>query len=299
MFEHYAFGTQVQASRCTGDEDAHISPMDRSRPASQQRPSSATQPSSQEAVSDADYKSKRLSIDSISEKLQKQHIRLDTMDMFRPSRLFASEGSSFQTGLELEVDPRYQLPSPPDTNRTTSTSSSVTSPLSTLPFSMDETDLTAQDPKRLRRQLTTQFNNNPQNTRTIQTLVADMISTGDQCNVYSTTPSSPTVMEPDNKTEMELTALEVDEAYVADGDDMSWMETLVSMRRASGPGGIRKHGQLRYRTSADMALRCANVVRSVPRMRKRRKDADKGKMRHQPSLSTIPSHSSVPCLAHP
>lgn len=289
MFEHYTFGTQVHASRCTGDEDAHISPIDRSRPASQQRPSSATQPSSQHVTADVDCQPKRLSIDSISEKLQKQHIRLDTIEMFRPSRP-AYEGSLFQSDQELEVDPRYQLPSPPETHRTTSTSSDFAPQLPTVPFSLDEDDSAAQDPKRLRRQLTTQFNNNPLNTRTIQTLVADMISTGEQCNVYSATPSSPSVMGPDDKMEMELTALEVDEAYVADADDLSWMEAMVSMRRASGPSGIRKNGPLRYRTSADMAMRCANVVRSVPRMRKRRKDGDHSKLRHQPSLSTIPSH---------
>jgi hypothetical protein len=49
----------------------------------------------------------------------------------------------------------------------------------------------------------------------------------------------------------------------------------ISLRYASGPGGIRKYTvggiALRYRLSADAALRCPNVVRSRPRMRRRHK----------------------------
>ncbi|KAL1848315.1 hypothetical protein VTK73DRAFT_10160 [Phialemonium thermophilum] len=91
--------------------------------------------------------------------------------------------------------------------------------------------------------------------------------------------------------------LEVDEGFCGDGLDadvdaeaeaaaeIAWVQSLVSLRRAGEPSGIRKSGResggggglvvartlLPFRQSADVALGCATVVRNRPRMRKRKR----------------------------
>jgi hypothetical protein len=147
------------------------------------------------------------------------------------------------------------------------------------------------DMRRLRRQQSSRFNNNPDNTRTIQTLVEGMIASGSQCNVHrgSPPPATPTsakrlepilepLLEPEPHMNVDLGSvpLEVDEAYVngqvpdRDKEEMLLLESMMSLRRAGTPAGIRKVGLLPYRASAEAALNCANVVRSRPRMRKRK-----------------------------
>ncbi|RKU49714.1 hypothetical protein DL546_009876 [Coniochaeta pulveracea] len=143
---------------------------------------------------------------------------------------------------------------------------------------------------RLRRQQSSQFNNNPSNCRTIQDLVEGMIATGSQCNVQQAltvaalTPSPPltrleAVIEPQRVCDNDpgFRELEVDEAYLPgappvdqEKEELCLIENMLSLRRAGGPVGIRKMGPLQYRGSADSAFRCANVVRSRPRMRKRK-----------------------------
>ncbi|KAK1771062.1 hypothetical protein QBC33DRAFT_526707 [Phialemonium atrogriseum] len=138
-----------------------------------------------------------------------------------------------------------------------------------------------------RRQQSTHFNtdpNNPTSSRTPQTVVEGMISSGSQCNVRSGPLPTPTsamwldpIIEPDDNLNFDppCVDLEVDEAYCAgnlpDGDEMAWIESVMSLRRASTPGGIRKNRYLPYRPSADAGMRCANVVRNRPRMRRRKK----------------------------
>lgn len=90
-------------------------------------------------------------------------------------------------------------------------------------------------------------------------------------------------IDPDPNVDIELPdfELQVDEAYcgvaadtVAPEDEATLIETLRSIRRTAIPGGmVRRHVgsvALHYRLSADAALRCQNVVRSKPRMRKRK-----------------------------
>ena len=154
-------------------------------------------------------------------------------------------------------------------------------PTSPVEVYVDKTPFVT-DMKRLRRQESSHYNNDPNNSRSIQTLVQGMIESGTQCNVHhrasppAITPTSPTrldtILEPDADM-----ALEVDEAYVnastsdAEREEVLLLETMVSLRRAGAPAGIRKMGLLHYRASADAALNCANVVRSRPRMRRRHK----------------------------
>ncbi|KAK4131352.1 hypothetical protein BT67DRAFT_158261 [Trichocladium antarcticum] len=137
-------------------------------------------------------------------------------------------------------------------------------------------------------------------TRAADPRVEAMVASGTQCNVRAArelrptpTPSQPTpgsgpsahpaVMEADPDWAMPMSDLEA----AADDDDdgeagldamRDWTAPAgraISLRHASGPGGIRKYSvgtvALRYQLSSDAAMRCANVVRSRPRMRRRRK----------------------------
>lgn len=141
--------------------------------------------------------------------------------------------------------------------------------------------------------------------------VEDMIANGDQCNVRSepsmappplTRPvaATPAFIEPD--PDCAMPELEFDDHH-ADGGIPGLPRdaegSTIALRYTSGPGGIRKYTvggvALRYRLSADAALRCANVVRSRPRMRKRTKT------RHGSAASsamtsavTSPAMSSAP-----
>lgn len=67
-------------------------------------------------------------------------------------------------------------------------------------------------------------------------------------------------------------ALEVDENL--DDSDLSWMNSIATLRDAANPGGIKKHG-LRYRASHEAALKCSNLVHSRPRMRRRKGHSSK------------------------
>lgn len=156
--------------------------------------------------------------------------------------------------------------------------------------------------KRLARQRSSHFNNNPDNTRTIQTLVEDMIASGSQCNVRgaSASPLTPTwartgggpLLEPDDEVHFDARCmdLEVDEAFASgrtsdtEREETFLMETVLSLRRAAAPAGVRKVGSLQYRASADAAMSCANVVRNRPRMRKR---GNAGKRRRESKASAI------------
>ncbi|KAK3325472.1 hypothetical protein B0H66DRAFT_125056 [Apodospora peruviana] len=147
----------------------------------------------------------------------------------------------------------------------------------------DEPEPSRSDGSRLRRQLSSQFHDRAIDTGRFE----NMLATGTQCNVLNAPPATltsatslPPVMEPENGTDFPRMELEVDEAYCNGGpdiveDEISIMESVMSLRRAGAPGGIRKHTvagiPLRYQLSADAALRCQTVVRSRPRMRRRKR----------------------------
>ncbi len=57
--------------------------------------------------------------------------------------------------------------------------------------------------------------------------------------------------------------------------DDSLLDDTMSLRQSSLPNGVRKYsGPLRYRLSAEVAMRCANLVHSKPRMRRRKSNRD-------------------------
>lgn len=182
---------------------------------------------------------------------------------------------------------------------------------------VDQTPVVA-DTKRLSRQRSSQFKqHNPSSqSQAVQTLVEGMIATRSQCNVRGPSPPllTPTsaarlgpILEPvDHHHRNELgddcVNLQVDDAYAnggsgspsdAEREEMFLVETMMSLRRAAAPAGVRKLGLLQYRASADAALSCANVVRSRPRMRKR---AARGHRDSKASSSMVSSAFSSPVV---
>jgi hypothetical protein len=166
------------------------------------------------------------------------------------------------------------------------------------------------DVRRLRRQASGQLRGSS-TTRPINPRLEGLIATGTQCTVRSDPPSSPAssslptsltmaslppFIEADPDCAMPGPELEVDETEVGGISDlpqemMDFAEGAMPLRYASAPGGIRKYTiggvALRYRLSADAALRCQNVVRSRPRMRKRTKT------RHGSNASSSAATSAI------
>ncbi|KAK3956117.1 hypothetical protein QBC32DRAFT_203732 [Pseudoneurospora amorphoporcata] len=149
--------------------------------------------------------------------------------------------------------------------------------------------------------------------RSIQALVEEMVETGTQCNVRSAplpAPSAPVLstlddLKVDHGYDFASMELEVDERY-RDGtvdvleEERALLES-IQVRRAgagNGPAGVRKHTvegtlPLRYQLSAEAAMRCATVVRSRPRMR-RRKEHGTGSVTSSVAYSTNSSPMAQP-----
>ncbi len=123
-----------------------------------------------------------------------------------------------------------------------------------------------------------------------------MISARYQCNVYA--PPTPTFLESDSHALMlGRVDLEVDDA---ENIDTSWIDSVPSLRRASGPGGIRKHHPLlRYRTSAEVALQCPVVVKNRPRMRRRKRTPATTPSVAGQATPALPASSALPALPPP
>ncbi|KAK4104330.1 hypothetical protein N658DRAFT_412018, partial [Parathielavia hyrcaniae] len=158
-------------------------------------------------------------------------------------------------------------------------------------------------------------------TRPVDPRLETMIASGTQCNVHSeprptskpprpttsnaTIAALPAFIEPDPDCAMPALEVDLDDADVGgvSGLPADLADEAISLRHASGPGGIRKYAvegfALRYRLSADVALRCPNVVRSRPRMRRRHKKAgENGESSAATSAVSSPAMSSAgsPCL---
>lgn len=104
-------------------------------------------------------------------------------------------------------------------------------------------------------------------------LLENMICSGTQCNV-SAPPLSNLISTGAGLTRTGGEGiLEVDNAMTGDDDfEIPAIKEYLEARRARRPAGIVKNGLLpAYRSSTDTALRCHNLVRNVPRMRKRTK----------------------------
>ncbi|KAL2140374.1 hypothetical protein VTI28DRAFT_3866 [Corynascus sepedonium] len=143
------------------------------------------------------------------------------------------------------------------------------------------------DVKRLRRRTSSLLR---PSSRPLDPRLEDMITTGTQCNVRSEPRPAPTpslatsglvradldFIEPDPECAPPSPDSDNDTGDMADFHNELRVlaeSSNIPMRYTGGPEGVRKYTvggvALRYRLSADAALRSANVVRSRPRMRKR------------------------------
>lgn len=233
------------------------------------------------------------SIDVIAQRLSRQHLRLDAHSL-PPSAQVTISTCSLTThclplaGAELNLNSSNPEPSSSAGNRPRV--SPATSP------AMDPWEITGKGARELPRQRlsapheanqlrlksSSRFHNTLRTTWAMQTLVEGMIGARTQCNVRAT-PSVTTVgSDPVDLNEMDLdpASLEVDEDPADGGGGLEevFLDKCVEARRASGPFGIRKNGFPLHRSSTETALRCQNLVRNKPRMRKRTKLRDKSNM---------------------
>lgn len=220
------------------------------------------------------------------------------------------EVRSFQAWAARDANRQSQLhPSPPSDDRTVPWLPIPTLDVGE-PIEIDEAytepaqpeDKRLLDVRRPRRQTSGQLR---PASRPVDQRLEGMIADGTQCNVRTEPRPMPTptptpmpipapflptsglqladpgFIEPDPECATASPAIEIDETDT--GDMSAFRDELLALaegssiplRYASGPGGVRKYTvggvALRYRLSADVAMRCANVVRSRPRMRKRTK----------------------------
>lgn len=301
MFGHFALGTQ---SRFQAPDDEHGREDDSTT-------TMVTQPETQaqhqqpwhtpNSTADDGFKTERktklrregtASMDVLTHKFSNSHLRLDNSNLPSLSRYSASACSSVTSlgqpsGPTLGTVPCCQASSSglPDRHATTLSTASTTGPdLTRHPHNSKP------DARRLRRKPSFRFLNEAEANNTIQTRVEGMISTGTQCNVYipPLVPVVPIEADDDDGIDCEMgaTGLEVDDGDGGDDEsEVALIDRLLSLRRASGTLGIRKSGFPLYRSSTDTALRCQNLVRNKPRMRRR-------KVRQKPSLSTISAEDS-------
>lgn len=253
--------------------------------------------------------SPRQTVERLTHKLSKQKLQLSrssrgqlqqpTAALLSPSAAGVENPQlhSFQAWAEREANAQQQHPLPSPSGVYTSPWMSIPTLDVGEPIEVDETYLEKPDDRRLldvrrpRRQTSGQLRGSS-TVRPVNPRVEGLIATGTQCTVRSESPSSPASPSPAPNPAMVPqppfieadpdcampTPLEVDDANgISDlpRDLMDFAEGGMPLRHASVPGGIRKYTvggvALRYRLSADAALRCPNVVRSRPRMRKRTK----------------------------
>lgn len=305
MLDHFA-GTQSRSQAPDDENDRawtegdHVAPIMPTHPGTQARrgwPWHTSNYAGEDVTSGGHVQRHRegtASMDVLTHKFGSSHLRLDNGMPGPLSRDSASACSSVASLGQppepvLEGGPCYLEPSSdlPGRHATPSSVASTTeSDLARHPHNIK------QDARRLRHKPSSRCLKEAAAKGAIQTRVEEMISTSTQCNVY-TPPLVPVVpIEADDNNdkghEVVGTTLEVDDNVGGDDEsELVLIDKLLSLRRASGTLGIRKSGFPLYRSSTDTALRCQNLVRNKPRMR-RRKD------RPKTSLSTVAGEESQP-----
>ncbi|POS70598.1 hypothetical protein DHEL01_v211011 [Diaporthe helianthi] len=303
MLGHFA-GTQSRSPAPDDENDRawteqHLTaPIMLTHPASQarhQRPWHKSGDAAEDATSGGHVQPHRegtASMDVLTHKLSSSHLRLDNGIPAPLSRYSASACSSVAAsgqppelileeggwcpGSSSELLGQHDIPS--------SVAPTTESDLARHSYNQN------QDVRRLRHKPSSRCLKEAAAIGAIQSRVEEMISTSTQCNVYIP-PLVPVVPieaggNKDLGHEVVGTMLEVDDNPGADDEsELALIDRLLSLRRASGTLGIRKSGFPLYRSSTDTALRCQNLVRNKPRMR-RRKD------RPKPSLSTTAGEAS-------
>ncbi len=259
-------------------------------------------------------------VDNLTHELSKQHLRLDELASAHALLVDSSllELTATQPPPDFEIDDA-PLPAAHLNGFTPSLLLDPSMTMSHADEIMTEAapviDMAVHQPPRLLS------HDNPSSTTVMQSLTEDMVWTGTQCNadptplpasastpLVSPTPSALTLEElaakfaassDGDKYDPFATKLEVDEEYCKsnDADELSWTEHYL-FRRAKYRGLVKRHpsGMLQYQAAADSAFRCANVVKSRPRMRKR----DKDRKRAMSVASSIAFSSAAPSpMMHP
>ncbi|KAK3684898.1 hypothetical protein B0T22DRAFT_202388 [Podospora appendiculata] len=270
----------------------------------------------------------RTVVDSLAHKLSKQNLQLDGRGSVQPQIQSLPPPTHLLTpqpwsGLDIDDEQHQPHVSEGLPGRSLPLSLSSHSDAGRQ-LDVDEAEITRPEPSRLQRQRSRQFNDKSNSTRAVHPLLESMISTGTQCNVQSAQnaplpppPPTPTpitslarlepIIEPD--PDLQTMELEVDEAYcngtttTLTDEDMLFVDNIMSLRRAGTPGGIRKHMiggvALRYQLSADAALRCQTVVRSRPRMRKRKNHTRPNSVASSAITSAVGSPVIPPSIPSP
>lgn len=230
------------------------------------------------------------SMDVLTHKFSNSHLRLDNGIPPPLSRYSASACSSV-TSFGQPHEPILEMGSCyPGSSSDLPGRHATPSSIASTTESDRHAHNTKQDVRRLRRQPSSRCLKEAAAIGALQTRVEEMISTSTQCNVY-TPPLAPVVhIAADENNDMNhgvvANTLEVDENLGEDDEsELALIDRLLQLRRASGTLGIRKSGFPLYRSSTDTALRCQNLVRNKPRMRRR-------KVRPKPSLSSIAGEES-------
>jgi hypothetical protein len=281
MFEHFTFGALAQPT--DQQEDISPSPTDLSFPS----PTSAQSPSFQswspcrhDTVEGVAHKFSQQSLCPEDDESLQQSIWHDRCDEL-PSPDFEQEVAPEFAPEEMSyISTMRGLISVPGP---ISSSTQSLPDLPTLPHSRGG-NLAC---RRLQRQINVQMQSSSTHIRDISTLVEDMIVTNSQCRLHKSTSrpylsSPPPSSDPRDELVIDTTELQSpertltldDEGFSEIADEDWGVEEEMTLRRASTPSGIRKHGIIRWRGSADCvaAVDAAGrtKVRSVPRMRRRK-----------------------------
>lgn len=229
-------------------------------------------------------------VDAIAHRLSIQHLRLDYQPPPSASQAAMAPRSSAVPCLPLAVAPTYLAPLPVAESRQMVVSSTQPAVSPSEPLREDKRDPSRhqasipREDDRPRRINSSKFHSTIQNTRAMQTLVESRVCTRARCDMLDLPLEAATDVSTHDCTEME-----VDPTSIQDDDDLgddtdiekSLIEQLTEARHGNGTLGMRKVGFPLYRSSTETALRCQNLVRNKPRMRKRKK------LRDQPRQSAI------------
>ncbi|KAF3761028.1 hypothetical protein M406DRAFT_334642 [Cryphonectria parasitica EP155] len=245
------------------------------------------------------------SIDAIALALSRQRLRLDACSSPPRPDVRASDDelgpapqSTTTAVVPLEVDQAYQGPSASSEIRpfnVPSVSAAVVEKAAGPLSDEDSFELRASiadNNRRLRRRMSSRFHTIGQNSRETKGVEeGDMTRCRTQYGARPSLSSGTDVIRTLNfgeNMEVDSPSLEVDEHASRDTESVRQsIEEYLATRRQNAAIGFDSSGQPLYRSSTETALRCRNLVKNKPRMRKRTK------LRDKPSNAAIPAAASL------
>lgn len=237
------------------------------------------------------------SVDAITSALSRQHLHNDSQNSLVeiPASNFASLATpspmaedapqhspllqdTATASLSLESRPHaatLRLPDPP----------SCPPPQQDTQYADKHHSVGTNDSTRLWQKIPSKYSQVLNKNEAIQTLLESMICSETQCNVQTSSMPAPSTRGQQGPCPTgNETALVVDEIMTDNMDlEAPLLDKIMAARCGIKSAGISKSSLPGYRSSTETALRCRNLVRSKPRMRKRTK------MREQSSSSAMPS----------